>query len=460
MPPILRELITLVAGLFGAGLAGFVLADARSGNWAFIADPAQLERWHSSAPSGVAIGVVVAVLVCILIGQQGSSRGAWVAVAVFSLIVGIITAIQQQFTSLDVVTALHYVRAVAAGGILGAVIAALWARAPGRLAVSVGAVSAFLLAKAWNSAGAIGGTRIGTAASQLGDPPSWLSIAAILLAVAAAWTAQTGFRLQRPDPRSLRVVIVGAIVLALAHRLLGQWIGNQEYGSRIRIWVVIAISLVIVLASVELIARFAPAPDGRFLLAATGCAAAAMPVLGDFASATISGQWIILVGVLAVVVGLRLSVDRPHPVAGLAVAALIPLVTAAWPTFGNDGVLLLVRVAVLGFGIAHAVGSTFPTEPAIAALGLGIPFSAFVLTEAASVPLRFNFYGGSYEPLSDTYYSPLPGVTSSDAFSTSLSIEFTEVSNDLRFVGIALLLTVVFCAAAILVPTIPRASRR
>ena len=65
-------------------------------------------------------------------------------------------------------------------------------------------------------------------------------------------------------------VLAAVVTLALAHRLLGEWIDGQT-GSRFQEWVVIALCLVLVVALTEFWARRLGSP---FLLAATAVAAA------------------------------------------------------------------------------------------------------------------------------------------------------------------------------------------
>ncbi|MFH5206720.1 hypothetical protein ACHIPZ_00510 [Antrihabitans sp. NCIMB 15449] len=401
MSPNLRELINALGALATGALAGFVLADARGGTWGFVASPGQIERWQASVADSVAIGIALAIPACALMAYKGSRRLAWISIVALASIVTGLTISRAGGATIDFAIAVQYVRAGAAGLILGCATAAVWGRISGQLAVAIGTLSAYLLARAWIKSG-----DLGAAAAQFGDPPRTLMFVAIVLAVAAAVTAQSAYRLQRLDARTIRWAVAAAIAFVVVNRLLFSWITDQPLDSRFGTWVVIGISIAVVLVLVDLIARAVSRPNGQFLLVATAVAAGATLVLNDVRQAylTVDTWWIVIVGIVAVAVGLRISVLWKHPIAGLGVMAVVPLVAAIWPDFGTDGPLLVIRVAIVGLGAAHALGSTFAADSAFATFGLAIPYAATVFTVAAAGPPRYviegtTSYKGSYEPL-------------------------------------------------------------
>jgi hypothetical protein len=453
--PNLRELIAALAALVTGALAGFVLADARGGTWGFVASQGQIERWQSSVPNSIALGLALAVPTCALLAHKGSRRIAWIAIVLLAVVVTATTLSRQGGATIEFAIAVEYVRAAAAGIMLGCATAVVWGRISGQLALAIGTLSAYLLARAWIKSG-----DLGSAAAQFGDPPRALMFAAIALAIAAAVTAQAGYRLQRLDARTVRWAVAGALVFVVLNRILFSWITGQAVDARFSTWVVIGISITIVLVLVDVIARVVSRSAGQFLLVATAVAAGATIVLNDIRRQilTVDTWWLVLAGIVAVAVGLRLSVLWKHSFAGIGVVAIVPLVAAVAPEFGTDGPLLVIRVAIVALGAAHALGSTFAADSAFATFGLAIPYAATVFAVAAAGPPRYfmsdttTTYEGAYEPLD--------GIEMSRAYETSLTIDFDVGADsrpaelDAHLGAIAMLLAMVFCVVGVV--TLPK----
>lgn len=449
MSPNLRELIAALAALVTGALAGFVLADARGGTWGFIASQGQIERWQSSVPNSIALGLALAVPTCALLAHKGSRRIAWIVVVLLAVVVTATTLTRQGGATIEFAIAVEYVRAAAAGIMLGCATAVVWGRVSGQLAVAIGALSAYLLARAWIKSG-----DLGSAAAQFGDPPRTLMFVAIALAVAAAVTAQSAYRLQRLDARTIRWAVAGALAFVVLNRLLFAWITDQPLDARLRTWVVIGISIAVVLVLTDVIARAVPRNDGQFLLVATAVAAGATIVLNDIRRqvVTVDTWWLVLAGIIAVAVGLRLSVLWKHSFAGLGILAVVPLAAAIWPEFGTDGPLLAIRVAIVALGAAHALGSTFAADSAFATFGLAIPYAATVFAVGAAGPA--HYFVDESNAFEEAYQSLGP-LDMSQPYETSLTIDFEKGSTIDDHLGpIAMLLAMAFCVVGVV--TLPK----
>ncbi|WP_037176427.1 hypothetical protein [Rhodococcus sp. UNC363MFTsu5.1] len=454
MPVEPREVLSALSALFSGALAAFVLTNPPGGGWAIYTSDRELSRWLSSQPTGIAVGTVVAVLAYALLQRNGSRRIAWIAMAVATLVLVGARLTTPGIGSIDALIAVHYVKAVAAGVILGAAVAAVWGRRAGQLALVLGVLGTFLTARVFELVFPAQTT------SSIGEPSWWLLGPTLVLALAAAAVADGATRIQRATGRELRLALATAASIALANRALLFWIDRQDYTSRVSSWILIGLSMAVVVALTWFAARTIEVADGRFLLAATGVAAASMPVLVDLGGpfAGVEHWQAVLVGAVAVALGLRLSMTWRSTIGGLFVVALIPMVGAIWPNLGQDGPMLLVRLAVLGVGAGMAFGSSLPGTAAIAAVGLGIPFVSMVFHSAATVYTGTVAYGGSY----DGAYVPLTGDPMNEPFDAMLGMRreptftggsFVDIFDipayDDRVAGIALLIAVLACAVGV-----------
>lgn len=444
MPVDARAALSALTALLGGALAAFVLTAPPGGRWSVSASDRELDRYISAQPTGVVMGVVLAVVVYLLLQQRGSRRLAWATMAVgTAVLVGGRFAVVG-VAGLDGLTALHYLKTAAAGAILGAAVAAVWGRRVGQLTLTLGVTVVFLAAPVFGSAA------VSYSTSVIGEPSWWLLAATGAAAVACAVLGDEGSRVQRAGAHELRVALAAAVAIAVANRLLLAWIGQQPVdASRATAWAVIAVSVTVVLVTTEVCARMVDGPDGRFLLGATAIAAAATPVLADLRVPRLGvadfgvAPWVaVTVAVLSVAVGLRASMRWRLPLAGLALAAVVPLLASLWPDLGNSGALLLVRLALVGAGAGLALGATAPGAAALAATGLGIPFVSTVFYAVATVPTTRTVFGGSYQPL--------PGLETSQGPGAVLDRELLSIPHyDDRLTGVVLLVSVAFCAFGI-----------
>ncbi|AQA22695.1 putative membrane protein [Rhodococcus sp. MTM3W5.2] len=335
--------------------------------------------------------------------------------------------------------------------ILGAAVATVWGRRAGQLALTLGVLATFLTARAFELVFPAQTT------STIGEPSWWLLGPTLVLAAAAAALADGSTRIQRATGRELRLAVTAAASIALANRALLYWIDRQDYTSRVSSWIVIGLSMVLVLVLTWFAAQTIEVAGGRFLLATTGVAAASMPVLVDLGGPFpgIEHWQAVLVGAVAVAVGLRVSMTWRSTIGGLFVVAAIPMVGAIWPDLGQDGPMLLVRLAVLGVGAGLAFGSSLPGTAAFAAVGLGIPFVSMVFHSAATVFTGVVGYGGSFYG----GYAPLTSNPMTGALGPTLAVRpdptftgagFVDIpAYDDRVAGIALLIAVLACAVGI-----------
>lgn len=394
--PAVRETLSAAAALLTGALAAFVLTNPRSRSWAVYASDRELDRWLSSQPTGVVVGVVLAVITVAGLQRSGSRRMAWVLAALCVVVLTLAKWVVPDIGSIDALIALHFAKTAAAGILLGASAAAAWGSRARQITLVLGVSATYVLAGTARPAPGDGQllepARLST--SAIGEP-SWVLLgAAFALSVVAAIAATRRFRVQRLERSTVMAALGGALALALVNRVLGAWIEDHEFGSQFRIWTVVAVSLALVLAVTVVVARAFPGTDGVFVLATTAVAAGAITVVHDLRAPTVTVHpWFSLgVGVAAVALGMLLPprlrlVGRRQTVVGIAIVALAPLVATCAPEFGNDGALLLVRLAVLGLGIGLTVGGSIPESAPNAALALALPFGSLVFAAANTIPL-------------------------------------------------------------------------
>ncbi|MFM1725954.1 hypothetical protein ABEU20_004577 [Rhodococcus sp. PAM 2766] len=425
MTPTVRVSLSAVAALFAGVLATFVLVNPTQWQANFAATESQLSRWNDTQSTGVAVGCVLVVVACAVLLRASSTRPAWITAVVATAVLIAARLTVSGVSDLDQLTLLYYAKCLAGGVLLGAAVAAVWSRPIPQLTL-VGAVGATFVVAHTAHVGWHPSTSI------LGEPFWWILIPALVLA--AVCVVLDDAVPERIDRETAFGALAAVVTLALAHRLLGEWIDRQT-GSQFRQWVVIALCLVLVVALTEFWARRLDAP---FLLAATAVAAVTPFV------ATVLGQdylwlrpWVpAVVGVVAVAVGVAVSKWLRVPIIAVAVLALVPLSVLIAPAATDNRAWVLVQLAVLGVGIGLALASTLPDSRAVAALGLVVPLLSVVFTAVVGATTSFVIYSGAYEPL--------PGVP--------LSTGWTAISPSTTFdrtAAVAMLLVVVFCALAI-----------
>lgn len=435
MTPTVRVSLSAVAALFAGVLATFVLVNPTQWQANFSASEGQLSSWNETQATGVAVGCVLAVVACAVLLRASSTRPAWITAVVATAVLIAARLTVSGVSDLDQLTLLYYAKCIVGGALLGAAVAAVWSRPIPRLAL-VGAVGAtFVVAHtahvSWQPSTSI-----------LGEPFWWILVPALVLAaVCAVVDDATPDRIDRDTAIG---VLVAVVTLALAHRLLGEWIERQT-GSQFQQWVVIALCLVLVVALTEFWARRL---DASFLLAATAVAA-----VTPFVATTLwwghlrLTPWIpVVVGVVAVAAGVAISLLRVSPLLGLAALALVPLFAAIEPT-PDSRARFFVQLAVLGLGIGLSLGSTLPDGTATAALGLAIPLLALVFTTVVRVTTVFETFTALVPDSVDVI-----DYVRTDAYTgnyVEIALPPTPLFTFDRTAAVAMLLVVAFCALAI-----------
>ncbi|WP_305092588.1 hypothetical protein [Prescottella sp. R16] len=429
-----RAPLPVAAALFTGALGTYALISPPEWYGAFAASSRQLQSWLSAIPTAVAIGTIVAVLAYWALQRTATTRPAWVTAAVATAALIAIRFAVHGAADVDVLTLLHYGKCIAAGILLGATVAAAWARPIPRLALVIASASTLVLAH---------GARAGwsPSTSTLGEPSWWILVPALVLALACAVTATTSDEPSRTPAEVAGAIAVAALTLAGAHRLLGSWIDSPD-GSRFRLWVVIGISLVLVVVLTELWARRLDAP---FLFAATAVAAA-VPFV-----ATVLWQeslqqiaWaVVAVGIAAVTAGMLAAPRLPSPVVGPAVLAVIPLWTLIDPTPSTGVGLLVVELAVLGVGIGLTLGATLPDVGGLAVLGLVVPLLSLVFTTVVDITTRFET-STAFVPDHSAFH-----LYAALEIPADTSVPFSDDITFDRLAAAALLLVVVFCGFAL-----------
>ncbi|EOM77960.1 hypothetical protein [Rhodococcus rhodnii] len=389
-----RGAVSAAAAVASGVLAGFVLSNPRADRWAIHASDRELERWLSSQPTGLVVGTLLAVIVVGALQRAGSARRPWIAALACIAVLAATRSALPDVGSIDSLVALHFAKTAAAGVLLGCAVAGVWSRASKtartRVALALAVFATFLLASTIRPPVSPVAylEPVSRSTSALGEPAWWLLAVAAVATTAAAFATRAADRTQYPTRLTLRACLLGALALAVTHRVLGAWIESREFASTSSLWTAVIVSLVLVCAVTAATARFVGSADGRILLAGTGVVAAAAGVLHDLRTPLVSvPTWAMLtVGVAGCVLGAVAALRGLAAHWGLAIAALAPAVAAIAPDFGSDGVALLARLFVVGLGGTAALVAALPGGGAVAAFGLSLPFAAFTLVTAASVP--------------------------------------------------------------------------
>ncbi|MEV0947954.1 hypothetical protein [Rhodococcus sp. NPDC049939] len=441
----IRAPISAAAAAASAGLAGFVLTNPRNRAWAINASDREIDRWLSSQPTGAVVALVLAVATVAGLQRAGSRRASWLLAAVCTLVlIGVRWAVPY-VSGIDALIALQYTKTAAAGILMGSTVAAVWGRWAQQVALTFGAATAFVLASVHRlpRAGADYLEPAIRSTSTIGEPPLWLLLGALVLALLAAIAAQSKYRVQTPEHTIVLTALVGALTLAVLNRVLAAWIDDQEFGQPMTIWLIVALSLALILVGTAVIAHRFTYVDGRFLLAATGVTAAAVPVLDDLRAQPVAtpASTVFVVGLVALVVGMGVAVlvppNRRRPEWGLYLAALVPLVSAIWPAFGEGSVTLLLELFVLNVGLGFALVAALPVSATVAALGLVLPFASLVFVSAITIPRSRVVYQVEYDSLGQMM------VTTGLNVRLPSSPASAESSDHLT--GVAMLLVVGFC---------------
>lgn len=431
MSPNVRAAPPTAAALFAGILGAFALSSPPEWYGAFTASSRQLQSWLSAVPTAVAIGAVTAVLAYSAVHHAVTRRRAWMTVAAAATVLIAIRFAVRGVGDIGGLTLLHYAKCITAGSMLGAAVAAVWSRAPARLALTVGVVSTFVVAHSAHA-------DLTPSTSTLGEPFWWILVPALVLTAMCA-VVDDGSP-ARTAPETVNRVAVAAAVIAGTHRLLGALIDRHD-GSRLQLWILVGLGLVLVVAVTEFWARRLRSP---FLLAATAVAAAAPFVTTLIAHEPLQRRpWtVVAVGGAAVAVGVVLAVRRPSPSVGLAVIAVVPVWTAIAPAPLDGTVWLLVELAVLGVGSGLALGSTLPRRGALAVLGLVVPLVSLVFTTLVDITTTFTADRGTSAPAPVRALLSPPGDIAFD-----------------RGAAVALGLVVLFCLSAIRGVSVDEAQR-
>lgn len=371
-----RSAVAALAAVLAGGLAAFVLTNPRTDAWAILASEREIDRWVESQPLAIAAGVVAAPIVVAGLGRLGVRRIAWFAAAVATAVLCGAVAAVPSVGGVDALLAVNLVKAIAAGVLLGSVIAALWTNIA-RFALVLGV----LVGVATASAGIViraSGYVVSETTSSAGEPPWWLLIATIVVCAAALIVADD-VPVIRENGSVLAAAVFVSVGAVLLHLLLASWIDNHAFGSGIMPWVVVSASLILVCLGVGLAANQVGKRGGLLIVAATGTAASASILFQDLRHplSGASGFTIVLVTAIAGVAGVVAAYRWPRPEWGMALLAVIPLAAAIEPEFGTSGVLLVARLALFSIGAGLALGASLPDTPIAAALGFGMLFVSF-----------------------------------------------------------------------------------
>ncbi|XGU19522.1 hypothetical protein ACETU7_32310 [Rhodococcus sp. 3Y1] len=296
--------------------------------------------------------------------------------------------------------------------------------------------------------------------SSVGEPSWWLIGATAAAAIACAVTAQSGFRIRKPDAGEIRIALVVIAALAIGHRVLGAMIDRQQYASEATAWIVMVLAAGAALALTWIAAYRlgdTSGAGGKFLWAATALAAASAPLFVDIAKG--SGHWgdlkspwvLVLFAALPVAVGLRLHKQVPNLVP-IVVLVAVPL-SELLPFDSAHGVWsIALKIAALGLAAGLLFGALAPGSLVDATLGLAIPFAAMTFSSIAVLTDQLAF-----PPMMTSIY--IQGQLDIDAvsphgdgglFGRGVGITVDYVTPQTVGTAILFALIIGFCGAAIL----------
>lgn len=371
----------------------------RTAQWPFAAGVDDLVRWQSAQSTATIVGQLLAVVVAALFlaVAESARRLPWILAVVAIVLLAFTKVAIPESASLSVLVALHGVKSVSAGVLLGLALHGVRRSRLGWFALATGLLGGTALAVVSTRATTDGFVALRIDSSSVfGEPAWWLVGAAVVAAVAAAV-------LPGPDPRRTETVpdmpdvprrdllrlVLYAVLVAVVCRVGVEVVGTGEYSLSLAIT-----ALVVALVVIDRVAARWDAPDARTVVATVLATTAAVASWNTLARTSSSVTVLLAVGLVGLVVGAAaawlLPVGRIASwIAAVALAAapatagLLDVEPAPAVGLGVVGVAL----PVLLVGVAGSPGSHAPHHT-VRPLALALPGFALLLSTAAPVPRR------------------------------------------------------------------------
>lgn len=384
----------------------------RTAQWPFAAGVDDLVRWQSAQSTATIVGQLLAVVVAALFlaVAESARRLPWILAVVAIVLLAFTKVAIPESASLSVLVALHGVKSVSAGVLLGLALHGVRRSRLGWFALATGLLGGTALAVVSTRATTDGFVALRIDSSSVfGEPAWWLVGAAVVAAVAAAV-------LPGPDPRRTETVpdmpdvprrdllrlVLYAVLVAVVCRVGVEVVGTGEYSLSLAIT-----ALVVALVVIDRVAARWDAPDARTVVATVLATTAAVALWNTLARTASSLTVLLAVGLVGLAAGALVAWLLPvgRLTSWIAAAALAAAPAAASlldvepaPTVALG--VVAVALPVLLVGVARSSGSqiSFPhhpdrppafphgPHPTVRPLALALPGVALLVSTAAPVP--------------------------------------------------------------------------
>ncbi|AMY17540.1 MULTISPECIES: hypothetical protein [Nocardiaceae] len=389
--------VPAVAACASGALVAVAWSGPRTAQWPFAAGVDDLLRWQSAQSTATIVGQVLAVVVAALfLAVAGRARRLpWILAVVAIVLLAFTKVAIPESASLSVLIALHGVKSVAAGVLLGLALHGVHRSRLGWFALATGLLGGTALAVASTRATTDGFVALRIDSSSVfGEPAWWLVGAAVAAAVAAATLPGPDLRRTETVPdvpdapnRDLLRLVLYAVLVAVVCRVGVDVVGAGEYSLAYAI-----AALVVALVVIDRVAARWDAADARTVVATVLATTAAVALWNTLARTASSVTALLAVGLAGLVVGALVAWLLPVGrimswIAAVALAAapatagLLDVEPAPAVALG----VVAVALPVLLVGAAGSPGSHAP-HPTVRPLALALPGFALLLSTAAPVP--------------------------------------------------------------------------
>ena len=386
--------VPAVAACASGALVAVAWSGPRTAQWPFAAGVDDLLRWQSAQSTATIVGQVLAVVVAALfLAVAGRARRLpWILAVVAIVLLAFTKVAIPESASLSVLIALHGVKSVAAGVLLGLSLHGVHRSRLGWFALATGLLGGTALAVASTRATTDGFVALRIDSSSVfGEPAWWLVGAAVAAAVAAATLPGPDLRRTETVPdapnRDLLRLVLYAGFVAVVCRVGVDVVGTGEYSLAYAI-----AALVVALVVIDRVAARWDAPDARTVVATVLATTAAVASWNTLARTASSVTALLAVGLAGLVVGALvawlLPVGRLTSWIAAAALAAAPATAGLLDVEPAPAVALgvvAVAVPVLLVGAAGSPGSHAPHHT-VRPLALALPGFALLLSTAAPLP--------------------------------------------------------------------------
>ncbi|WP_225726150.1 MULTISPECIES: hypothetical protein [unclassified Nocardia] len=369
------ETVDAVAAFLGAAVAGIALFLPISFSWTGETTPYRIASLINSVPRGAAIGLIVAVAVCVVVVTFTRTSAAWLVATVGMIGMFVNHTAGRHVSNADMLTTQNYLDSVCAGIVLGALGAAVLRRRIPAAAFAIGSAGFFV----FGDLADILEISDQDPYSVLETPPRWLI--AIAMALLILGTLRNRSRVKHPDAVRMALdlplaPIVAAMVLSLVVLATSEWLARQfqnspDAGHGVDIGLAVAATL----AAATVAAMLLPGRDGTGVYLAVALVAAA-DAIGGAPRPGWSIFALLALTSLGMFIGTRLASTAMAAllIAGLAVYAML------LPDIHDNTVLHMTGSSALALTAGYCCGVAWPQYAPSGVLGLTALYLPSIVT--------------------------------------------------------------------------------